>query len=94
MEIYRKQKKYDVSKTTGISCGSGTAAIANSKEQKLVVTICWEHPKLYVKRCCTIQIRFVSLRFSGVGNKPIPKTCLFLLWKSNIASYAGYRSRL
>lgn len=94
MEIYRKQKKYDVSKTTGISRGSGTAAIANSKEQKHVVTICWQHPKLYVKRCCTIQIKFISLRFSVVGNEPVPKTRLFLLWKSNTASYVSYRSRL
>lgn len=89
-------KEFDVSKTTGLSLGSGTTAVANSKEQKRVFTICWWHPKLYGKRCCTIQVRFISLKFSVVGNKPVPKmdTRLFLLWKSNIASHASYKSRL
>lgn len=48
MEIYRK-REYDLSKTTGISHGSGTTAIIKGKEQKGVVKICWQHPKLYVK---------------------------------------------
>lgn len=48
MEIYRK-REYDLSKTTGISHGSGTTAVTKSKEQKGVVKICWQRLKLYVK---------------------------------------------
>lgn len=89
-EIYRK-KEYDVGETAGISHGSGTTAITTGKEQKCVVIICWQRPKLYIKGFCTVQIRFISLKSSVVVNKPVPKmdTHSFLPWKSNIASHSS-----
>lgn len=61
MEVYNK-KEFDVSKSTGISLGSGTTAVANSKEQKHVFTICWWHPKLYVEGCSTSRIHFFEIQ--------------------------------